>query len=412
MILRKPRIGNDLYDSLLKGGWTTIILTFLFLFFIFGKCSTTEMLVAVPFFVLLYFTQFVIGRDAVMQAIQQWIGKSSYNVLLFPTLMLVYYILWLLLNGQNLLEGKPWLLVYIVYFPVVIYAFFKDASRKISWIDFTIFVLLLLPTGFASIGQNSDIPIRGGGFDSISHVMVILTGVYAFAIVRNIKDVGFVPDIKLKSLFTALAVWAAYYLVVFIFGRSVDFIAVVGYSETLDVLFKTVVFTLIGTFLHTALFEELFFRGILQNMLGKRIAQGKSWLIFWQIGFAVLLLCAFLVGYTLEGKMKWFPALVTAGMFGSAYFIERSGKYGMGVYTSLAITGVTFGLVPLPCKIDYLHWFGMFGGLGIWLYLHQNEKCFLQRPGSCPGQYRCSYFRTQNDQVTNKIPKIPDIQEL
>jgi membrane protease YdiL (CAAX protease family) len=264
--------------------------------------------------------------------------------------MLAFYILWMLTNGQNLLEGKPWLLVYIIYFPVVIYALVKDTSRKISWIDFAVFFLLLLPTGFVSIGQNSDIPIRGGGFDSVSHVMVILAGVYAFAVVRSIKDVGFVPEIKLKFLFTALMVWALYYLVVFIFGTSVDFIAVVGYSETIDVLFKSVVFTLIGTFLHTALFEELFFRGILQNMLAKRIAQGQSWLIFWRIGFAILLLCAFLVGYTLEGKMKWFPALVTAGMFGSAYFIEKSGKYGMGIYTALAITGVTFGLVHYHAK--------------------------------------------------------------
>ena len=350
MALRKIRVGDDLFDSLLKGGWTTIILTFFFLYYISGKCSTAEMLVAVPFFVLLYFTQFVIGRDAVIRAFQQWIGKNSYNVLLFPTLMLAFYILWMLLNGQNLLEGKPWLLVYIIYFPVVIYALVNDTSRKISWIDFTVFFLLLLPTGFVNLGQNSDIPISGGGFDSVSHVMIILAGVYAFAVVRSIKDVGFVPEIKLKSLFTALMIWAVYYLVVFIFGRSVDFIAVVGYSETFDVLFKSVVFTLIGTFLHTALFEELFFRGILQNMLAKRIAQGKSWLIFWQIGFAILLLCAFLVGYTLEGKMKWFPALVTAGMFGSAYFIEKSGKYGMGVYTSLAITGVTFGLVHYHAK--------------------------------------------------------------
>jgi uncharacterized protein len=107
---------------------------------------------------------------------------------------------------------------------------------------------------------------------------------------------------------------------------------------------------MIGTFLHTALFEELFFRGILQNMLAKRIAQGRYWLIFWAVGFVLLLAGAFLVGYTLEGKMKWFPALMTAVMFTAAYFIEKSGKYGFGVYTSLAITGVTFGLVHYHAK--------------------------------------------------------------
>ncbi len=342
--------GNNLSGSLFKGGLATAVLTLFFLFFVSGKCSTTDLLISLPFFIILYFTQFSLGRDAVIQSFQEWIGKNRFNVLLFPTLMLAFYVSWMLLNGRDLLGGKPWLLLYIIYLPVVIFGWASNPSRKIGWLDFSVFVVALLPSAFTSIGQNSEIPINGGGFDSIFHVMIILTGAYAFAVVRGIKDVGFVPELKWKSLLTALLVWAAYYLLVFVFGISVNFIAITGYSETIDILLKSILFTLIGTFLHTALFEELFFRGILQNMLAKRIAQGKSWQIFWKIGFLLLFIGAILVGYTLEGKMKWFPALVTAIMFGSAWFIEKSGKYGMGVYTSLAITGVTFGLVHYHAK--------------------------------------------------------------
>jgi membrane protease YdiL (CAAX protease family) len=180
--------------------------------------------------------------------------------------------------------------------------------------------------------------------------MIILSGLYAFAIVRGVKDVGFVPEVNWKSLRTALLVWISFYAFVFLFGSSVDFIAIIGYSDPISVLVKSIVFSLIGTFLHTALFEELFFRGILQNLLSKRIGQGKSWLIFWQIGFFLLFIGALVVGYTLEGKMKWFPAFVVVVLFVSAYFIEKSGKYGFGAYTSLAITGVTFGLVHYHAK--------------------------------------------------------------
>jgi hypothetical protein len=341
---------DNLRDSLLKGGLATGILTLLFLFFVWDKYSASELFLALPFFIVLYFIQFTIGRDSIISATQEWIGKSRVKALLIPTLMLVFYVVWMFLNNQNLLEGKPWVLLYIIYLPVALYAFVNDSSRKIGWIDFVVFVLALLPSAFFSIGQKSDIPIRGGGFDSVSHVMIILTGAYAFAVLRGIRDVGFVPELKWKSLLIALLVWAAYYLLVFVFGTSVNFIAVIGYSDTIDVLLKSILFTLVGTFLHTALFEELFFRGILQNMLAKRIAQGKSWLIFWQAGFVLLLIGALVVGYTLEGKMKWFPALITVLMFGSAYLIEKSGKYGFGVYTSLAITGVTFGLVHYHAK--------------------------------------------------------------
>ena len=341
---------SNLVNSLLKGAFATLILTLLFLLYTSGKCSTAELWLALPFFILLYFTQFTIGREAFISPMQNWFRKTWSNTLLFPTLMLAFYTIWMLINGQNMQEGKPWLLVYIIYFPVIVFGLVYVPDRKISWIDFTVFVLALLPTAFSSISQNSDIPINGAGFDSVSHVIIILTGVYAFAIVRGLKDVGFVPELKWKYLLTALSVWAAYYLLIFVFGSSVNFIAITGYSETLDVVLKSILFTLVGTFLHTALFEELFFRGILQNMLAKRIAQGKSWLIFWQIGFGLLVIGALLVGYTLEGKMKWFPAMITVIMFGSAYLIEKSGKYGMGVYTSLAITGVTFGLVHYHAK--------------------------------------------------------------
>ncbi len=347
---KKAGIDSSLSSSLLKGGLATLVLTILFLFYTFGKCSTSQLLVALPFFVLIYFVQFTLGRETIILAIRQYIERGIWHVLIFPTAMLLIYILYLLINRQNIFQGNPGLLIYIFYFPVLVFAFKNEPGRKIGWLDFTVFILTLLPTALVSLKQNSDLPISGPGFDSISHVMIILSGVYSFAIVRGLKDVGFVCEINWKSLQTALLVWIAFYAFVFVFGRSVDFITIIGYSDPFDAVLKSILFTIVGTFLHTALFEELFFRGILQNLLAKRIGQGKSWLIFWQIGFLLLFIGALVVGYTLDGKMKWFPAFVTIVLFVSAYFIEKSGKYGYGVYTALAITGVTFGLVHYHAK--------------------------------------------------------------
>jgi len=341
---------NKLYNSLLKGGLATLVLTLFFLYYTNGRCLTQELLLALPFFLVFYFFQFVLGREPVIQAFVAWNGKNRWNLLLFPSVLLALYFIYLGLNGQNILEGNPGLLVYTLYFPVLVYGLINDSNRKIGWIDFTVFILALLPFNFFSLKQNSDLPINGSGFDAISHVMIILSGVYIFAIVRGIKEVGFVPEIRWKSLRTALLVWILFYAFVFVFGRSVDFMTIIGYNDPVGVVIKTILFTMIGTFLHTALFEELFFRGILQNMLTRRIGQGKSWLVFWLIGFALLLIGAFAVGYTLEGKMKWFPAFVTVVLFTSAYFLEKSEKFGLGVYTSLAITGVTFGLVHYHAK--------------------------------------------------------------
>ena len=350
MIFKKSGFENNLFNSLLKGAFATIILTLFFLFYTSGRCTLAELMLALPFFLLFYFAQFTIGRESVVDALQTWIGKNWWNVLIFPTTMLVLYLIFMIISHQNLLEGNLWLLLYITFFPVAVFSLRKQPVRKIGWLDFTVFALVLLPGSLYSIKQNSDLPINGSGFDSISHLMIILSGFYAFGVVRGIREVGFVAQLKWKSLRTALLVWIAFYSLVFVLGRSVNFIAIIGYSDPLEIVLKSILFTLIGTFLHTALFEELFFRGILQNMLSKRIGQGKSWLIFWLVGFLILFTGALLVGYTLEGQMKWFPALVTIVLFGCAYLLEKSKKHGLGVYTSLAITGVTFGLVHYHAK--------------------------------------------------------------
>ena len=350
MTFKKSGFENNLFNSLLKGALATIILTLFFLFYTSGRCTLADLIIALPFFLLFYFAQFTIGRESVVDSLQTWIGKNRWNVWIFPTAMLLLYLIFMIFSHQNLMEGNLWLLLYITLFPVAVFSVRKQPGRKIGWLDFTVFALVLFPGSLYSIKQNSDLPINGSGFDSISHLMIILSGFYAFGVVRGIREIGFLPELKWKSLRTALLVWIAFYSLVFVLGRSVNFIAIIGYNDPLEIVLKSILFTLIGTFLHTALFEELFFRGILQNMLSKRIGQGKSWLIFWLVGFLILLPGALLVGYTLEGQMRWFPALVTGVLFGCAYLLEKSGKHGLGVYTSLAITGVTFGLVHYHAK--------------------------------------------------------------
>ena len=325
-------------------------LTLLLIFYNWNKVSVAQWLLTLPFFVLLYFTVFSIGKETVLERFHEWIKPNWFRVFLFPVFLLLGYVIYLLRNGQNPLHGNPYLVVYILFFPVIAYAFRRNPSAKIGWFDFTVFVLTLLPGALFDAEQSSDMPLGGEGFDSFFHVMIILSGVYVFAVVRGIKEVGFVPEWKWKSLGIAIGAWLSFYALVLVLGTSVGFIQVIGYDKAFGILFKSILFSMIGTFLHTALYEELFFRGILQNMLSRRISQSKSWKIFWAAGFVLLLACAFIVGYTLDGKMKWFPALVTVLLFAVAYFIEKSGKSEIGIYTSLALTSVTFGLVHYHAK--------------------------------------------------------------
>lgn len=341
---------KDLLRELIESALGAFILTLLLLFLGKSGASSFDLIIDLPFFVVLYFIVFSIGKEEIKVRVQNWIRKNPINGFLFPALLLLAYAIYLLINSQNPLKGNPLLGIYILFFPVLAFTLRRETSPKIGWFDFTVFVCTLLPGALFNINQQSEIPFSGGSFDSFFHVIIILSGVYAFAVIRGIKEVGFFPEFRWKSIATAILVWLAFYVLVLAIGLPIGFIQVIGHDETFDILIKSILFTMIGTYLHTALFEELFFRGILQNMLAKRIGQAKSWKVFWAIGFALLLICALLVGYTLEGKMKWFPALITILLFAAAYFIENSRKFDMGIYTSLALTGVTFGLVHYHAK--------------------------------------------------------------
>ncbi len=338
---------KELLQELGYSALWTVLLTLLFLLFNMSENSLSDMLIALPYFVVLYFIFFLIGKDVVLVRMAKWIGLDFVKTMVFPLLMVLLYGSYLLLNKQNNFFGALPVVLYLIIAPALMFVARKVMynNSKINWIDFTAFVLFLLPTTFIGGSYQGNLPFNGNGFDSVYRIAFMLIAVYSFNILWRLENVGFFAVLNWNYILTALWVWLVFYLFVMIVGYSVDFIKITGYEIAGYALLRKIALTLVITFLHTAIFEELFFRGILQNMLTKRIAQTKSWNIFWQWGLALLLPLAVCVGYTLKGGMQWFPALMTLIIFGAAFTIERSTKNESGVYTALAITSVIFGLV-------------------------------------------------------------------
>ncbi len=324
--------------------WTTV-LTILFIFFNRSAENFPSALVALPFFVVLYFLLFSIGKEKTIDQLRKWINGDVKKVVIFPAALIFIYFGYVFILKQNPFQGAVSMVPYLIFFPVLVFAAYRSDVNKIDWLDFTTFILFLIPITLIDSNPAGKLPETGHEFDSVYRIVMMLVAIYAFATVKGLDDVGFFPEFKLKSMFSAIWVWLVFYGFVFIVGYSVDFIQFKGHEAFNNELLIKIALTLITTFLHTALFEELFFRGLLQNLLSKRINQSKSWITFWKWGLAILIPLALLVGYTLKGGMQWFPALVTLLMFLAAFYIERSGVFTKGVYTALAITGVIFGLV-------------------------------------------------------------------
>ncbi len=336
--------GKTFYQEIWTSAFWTAVLTLIFVLFYRAGNSISEVLISIPFFIILYFLFFSIGKDEVVNKMREWATPNFTRVVIFPALLLVLYSLYVLLNNQNPVSGAISLLPYVV-FPVLLYAIRGRHKHQIGWIDFAAFIICLLPTLIVKVEPSGNLPFNGEGFDSIYRITLILSAVYAFVTIRGLAEVGFYPVFNLRYLWTAIWVWFVFYLFVVIVGFNVNFIKFVGHELIDKALLYKIALTLIGTFFHTAIFEELFFRGILLNMLTKRIGQSRSWKTFWYWGLAASIPLALVVGYTLKGGLQWFPALMTILLFMAAFFIERGNQQKSGVYTGLAITSTIFGLV-------------------------------------------------------------------
>lgn len=336
---------NKMKKELFKSGIWTTLLTLLFLLVIWNKNSTPEIITALIYFVLLYLIFFSIGKKELAERINKFIGANIQRAVIFPTILIILYYSYILIHGQNPLQGTVFMLPFLIYFPTLIFVAQADNSQNLNWLDFTTFTLFLLPTTLVEFSPETNLPFSGGGFDSVYRIVIMLAIVYAFVVLRKLKDVGFFPVFKLKYLWTAVWVWLVFYAFVFVIGYSVNFFKYVGYDAVFSAILITVGISIIKVFLHTAIFEELFFRGLLQNMLAKRIAQNRSWESFWKWGGAILLVLSLVTGYFMKGDMFWFPAVITIFLFVVAFAIERSKISEMGTYTALAITSVIFGLV-------------------------------------------------------------------
>ena len=338
------KMQSEVRKEFIKSGIWTAVLAVLFLVVSWKTSSVFELFSALIYFIVLYFLFFSIGRENISSWMRSSIQNKIGTAVLFPTLLILLYYTYIIINGHNPLQGTVFMLPYLIYFPTLIFVAKHRVSEKIGWLDFATFALFLLPTTLVEFSPNTHLPFGGSVFDSVYRLVIMLAVVYAFVVVRGIKDVGFFPVFKLKYLGTAIGIWLAFYAFVFIIAYYVDFIKYVGYDESILILVGSIGISVLSVF-WSAIFEELFFRGLLQNLLAKRISQENSWESSWKWGLAILFVISLITGYNMDGNMQWFPALITLLLFLTAFGIERSGIANSGTYTALAIASVIFGLV-------------------------------------------------------------------
>ena len=315
----------------------------IFLIIVWERASTFSLIVAVSYFLLLYFGLFTIGEPKVGSLLNAWIGKDARKIIYFPLLLVALLYGYILLGGGNPLKGTALLVPFLILFPTLYFLpqYFRHSS--IGWYDFLSILLYFIPLTLIELNVNTHLPFEGGGFDSVSRTMMILAVVYAIVVIRRI-DIGFEVVFKISYLMTAILMWLLFFGIILAIGFSQGFVKYVGYGQLTFAGCTGNTQTFLASFFHTALFEELFFRGLLQNMLEKRIRQTGNWKGFLLYGAISLVILSIVAGYTLKGSLQWSPLVMTALLLAAAYFFESKQKAATGTYVSLAIISILFGL--------------------------------------------------------------------
>jgi hypothetical protein len=194
--------------------------------------------------------------------------------------------------------------------PVLVAAVFElaPASDRISWQDVLVLLAIGVPVEFGWL--------RGAwpqlGLAAMPKLLLMDALLYAYLVVRGLPGIGYDFRPRWRDLAVGLREWGIFAPLGILLGLALSFIRPHGFSGPS----YAVAAAWLITFFFVALPEELFFRGLLQNLIERRLAsvnpaRGRLW---------ALLLAAPVFGlshFNKPGPFNWRYVLLAtiAGVF-------------------------------------------------------------------------------------------------
>jgi membrane protease YdiL (CAAX protease family) len=212
-------------------------------------------------------------------SLRRWLRSPRLRIVT-PSLLLIPYLLFSLPRGGFRLE----IAAAMVSIPVTIAAIYElvppgkkdERNVGLSWQDIAALLLVGLPVQFGLFRGAWPYP----GLGAMPKLLLVDATLYAFLVVRQLEGVGYDFRPHLRDASVGLREFAYFAPIGMAFGLALKFIA---FHDYLPVLTSVAAAWLI-TFFFVAVPEELFFRGILFNLIqrrsGSRSAMIVSSLIF------------------------------------------------------------------------------------------------------------------------------------
>jgi membrane protease YdiL (CAAX protease family) len=143
-----------------------------------------------------------------------------------------------------------------------------DEGRRAPVCELATVALLWLPIEFRLLPP---LPVPApGGYDGV-HLLAVVAGIYLFLVARGLSRVGFTWLVRGREWGLALAAFLAFTLVALPIGFATGFIRWNPHPTLANVLLRPVL-----TLLVTGVPEEFLFRGVIQNLLQRRLRAGAA----------------------------------------------------------------------------------------------------------------------------------------
>jgi uncharacterized protein len=204
--------------------------------------------------------------------LRERLPKSAIRVLL-PGLLVVPYIVFSIPRGEF-----RWMLACVIFaIPVLAAALFEFASfddsnrNKFCWQDLVVLSMFFLPVEFGLL--NGAFP--HSGLSALPKLLLVDAALYSYLVVRRLEGVGYDFRIRGRDLAVGARECLFYTPIVVPLGLLLHFL----HPHARWPSPAQPLGALLITFFFVAIPEELFFRGVLQNLLESRIGYGRSLLI-------------------------------------------------------------------------------------------------------------------------------------
>jgi membrane protease YdiL (CAAX protease family) len=219
-------------------------------------------------FLIFFGTYILQGNPVLLSYFNNRIKQSNIYLWFLPIGLWLLSVLYGLMTNQftwQLLMGG---LVYCAI-GLTIILFLKDKSGKLYFLDVVLILFLWFPIEF-SWTPNLDLPpvhSLANAYKLIGLTLII----YFYVVVRNLPDVGFTYQLTKNDLWIGIKKFLLFMPFALLIGFPTNFVELSTQLPEFDVMIPS----LLGIAFFIALPEEILFRGVIHNLIEKRLSNKK-----------------------------------------------------------------------------------------------------------------------------------------